>query len=157
MGGAIALSLANLCQDRLRAIILNEANLDAGGGFISKKIALYDEQEYLLRGHKEIIYENIKKGTNQNWVASFSMSNPIAIFRESKSLVEGQTPSWRDILYSLPIPRTFIFGEKSLPDPEFKILKNNNIHIEIVKEAGHFMASENPEGLAIAIKNGIND
>lgn len=67
----------------------------------------------------------------------------------------GGNPSWRSILYSLECPRTFIFGEKSLPDPDIQVLAEQGIQIEIVKDAGHSMAWENPEGLASAVSNGI--
>ena len=35
LGGAVALSLADRCRDRLARIVLSEANLDSGGGFFS--------------------------------------------------------------------------------------------------------------------------
>ncbi len=52
-------------------------------------------------------------------------------------------------------PKTFIFGEDSLPDPEMQVLNDHGVHIEVVPKAGHSMAWENPKGLADAIKNGI--
>lgn len=39
----------------------------------------------------------------------------------------------------------FIFGEKSLPDPDLQVLAEHGIQIEVVKNAGHSMAWENPE------------
>jgi len=73
----------------------------------------------------------------------------------SKSAAVGGNPSWRSILYSLECPRTFIFGENSLPDSDMQVLTEHGIQIEIVKHAGHSMAWENPEGLASAINSGI--
>lgn len=75
--------------------------------------------------------------------------------RISQSAVAGGNPSWRNILYSLQCKRTFIFGEKSLPDDDKNELEKQMINIEIVKSAGHSMAWENPKGLAEAIKKGI--
>lgn len=155
MGGAISLSLAARCKKRIKGIILSEANLDSGGGFFSKKIASYREQEYLNSGHIKTINMSKEEG-NENWAASLSLSSPVAVYRESKSLIQGTMPSWRNIFYSLNTSKTFIFGEKSLPDSELEVLKNENIHIEIVKDAGHSIAWENPEGLSLAIRKGVN-
>ncbi|MGF1718274.1 alpha/beta fold hydrolase [Photobacterium chitinilyticum] len=156
MGGAISINLAaRFDETRLKGLILSEANLDSGGGFFSKSIASYNEKEYLNVGHNKIIQES-KKESNESWAASLSMSSPIAIYRESISLIEGQSPSWRKVLYSLKATKTFIFGNHSLPDPDLMELERENINIEIVPGAGHSMAWENPEGLATAITAAIN-
>jgi haloalkane dehalogenase len=154
LGGAVALSLAERCRERISKIVLSEANLDSGGGLTSRAIAAYEAEDFLSRGFQDIILEN-QKASNHMWAASFSVSSPKAVYLISKSAIEGQTPSWREILYSLDCPKTFIFGEKSLPDPEMQVLMEHGLHIEVVKNAGHSMAWENPKGLAIAIKNGI--
>jgi pimeloyl-ACP methyl ester carboxylesterase len=155
MGGTIAILLAALCTKRISGLIISEANLDSGGGFFSKKIAAYMESDYVTIGHSELIQEN-RNDLNENWAIGLNQSLPEAVYRESKSLVKGQTPSWRELFYSLKISKTFIFGENSLPAPDLQELIKQNIHIEIVKNAGHSMAWENSEGLSIAVKNGIN-
>lgn len=76
----------------------------------------------------------------------------MALYRSAKSLVEGQTPSWREVLYTLPFPRTFIFVEHSLPDPDLEVLRKQGVHVEVVPKAGHSMAWENPPGLVQAIR-----
>ena len=154
MGGAVSIALASRCCEGLQALILSEANLDAGGGFFSKRIASYSEQEYLQFGHDEII-QACQKENNKNWAASLSMTYPMAVYRESKSLLAGQSPSWREMFYGLETVKTYIFGNSSLPDPDLEILAGHNINIEIVPDAEHSMAWENPEGLAIAISTAI--
>jgi haloalkane dehalogenase len=155
LGGAVALSLADRCRERIDKIILSEANLDSGGGSTSNAIVAYRFKDFIDNGFQEIISKN-QRASNEMWAASFSISYPKAVYNLSKSAVEGQTPSWREILYSLNCPKTYIFGEKSLPDPDMQILNDRGLHIEVVKNAGHSMAWENPKGLATAIKNGIN-
>ncbi|HBC90015.1 MAG TPA: alpha/beta hydrolase, partial [Lactococcus sp.] len=44
------------------------------------------------------------------------------------------------------------FGEKSLPDADFEKLKEHGVKIEVVPNAGHSMAWENPNGFAQVIK-----
>lgn len=154
MGGALAVSLAKKYESRVKALIISEGNLDPGGGFLSKRVAAYSLKDYLEYGHEKIIRSSLRAGYT-DWVASLRLSDPRAVYEGSVELVKGETPSWRDILYSLPFPRTFIFGEKSLPDEDEHRLRGQGISIEIIKEAGHNMAVENPEGLAGAIKSGV--
>lgn len=155
MGGSIAIELAEMIQSKVERLILSEANLDNGGGFFSRKIADYDESDFIKYGFQNTIDEN-KNQKNELWAKSLSLTFPKAIYLEAKSLVTGNDREWREIFYKLNIPKTFIFGELSLPDNDFDILPKNTINIEIVKRAGHSMAWENPNGLAKAISNGIN-
>lgn len=154
MGGAIALSLADRCRDRLDQVVLSEANLDGGGGVLSKSVVAYTERDFLDRGFHEIIVHN-QHTSNETWAASCAVTSPWALYRSAKSLIAGQNPSWREILYTLDCPKTFIFGEYSLPDPNLQLLQDHGVQIEVVPKAGHSMAWENPQGLANAIKKGI--
>lgn len=155
MGGAIAIELAERSGDRLQGIILSEANLDPGGGLFSRKIAKYDEREYLISGQAAMVQQSVDEG-NRMWAASLAVSSPLATHREAKSLIIGSSPTWRRIFYSLSTEKTYIFGSESLPNPDLQALSAENIAIEIVPEAGHSMAWDNPDGLATAIKNAIN-
>lgn len=156
LGGAVALSLAGKCRGRLHQIILSESNLDKSSeGSVSKYIADFDMAEFIGHGF-DILLENSRESGNWMWAASLSMWLPKAAYLISKSAAEGGNPSWRSTLYSLGCSRTFIFGEKSLPDSDVQVLAEHGIQIEIVKQAGHSMAWENPEGLASAISRGIH-
>lgn len=156
MGGAVSIALAARVEKRLRALILSEANLDAGGGFFTQKIASYSEDDYQAFGHDEIIQEN-KNSSNESWAASLSVSSSLATYRTSCSLVEGSSPSWRQLFNTLCIAKSYIFGARSLPDPDFDLLSDQQgIDVLLVPEAGHSMAWENPEGLATAIGSAIS-
>ncbi|MEI8632706.1 alpha/beta hydrolase [Vibrio sp. PP-XX7] len=155
MGGAISITLAARYRTRVKGLILSESNLDSGGGFFSQKIAAYHEQDYLNFGHDEIIQAS-QAESNENWAAALSISSPLAIYREARSLITGQSPSWRQLFYALTTSKSYLFGERSLPDPDFAALGAENIRLDIVPDAGHSMAWENPEGLATAIKKAIS-
>ena len=155
LGGAIAISLADKCRDRLHRLILSESNLDKSPeGSTSKYIAGFNMQDFIDSGFSRLLNDSRKDG-NGIWAASLSVWLPKAAYLLSKSAVAGGSPSWRSVLYSLKCPRTFLFGENSLPDPDVQILAEHGIQIEIVKQAGHSMAWENPEGLASAVSRGI--
>lgn len=155
LGGAVALALADKCRDGLHQMILSEPNLDKSSeGSGTKYIADFEMQDFISREFGKLLQDSCKAG-NEIWAASLSVWFPKAAYLISKSAALGGNPSWRSILYSLECPRTYIVGEKSLPDPDIEVLAEHGIQIEIVKAAGHSMAWENPEGLAAAISRGI--
>jgi len=122
--------------------------------FIAKKIANYSYEDFIKFGHEELIRENIQNN-NRLWAKSLSLTNPTAIFKESLSLVEGQFPTWREILYKLPTTKVFIFGEQSLPDPDWERLQTEHIQVKVIPNADHSMAWENPQGLSDVIYQSI--
>lgn len=154
MGGAISVMLANLIKNRVNALILSEANLDNGGGFFSKKIASFTEDDFINFGYENLIKESVASG-NTEWAAGLSNSSPIAIHRNAISLINGQVPSWRQLYYSLGTAKTYIFGSHSLPDSDYDELNKNNINVVVVSNAGHSMAWENPKELASVIASSI--
>lgn len=155
LGGAVALSLASQCPDRVSRVILSEANLDKSSkGSTTRYIADFTMEEFLDQGFNKLVRQSRLSG-NSMWAASLSLWSPKAAYLISRSAAVGTEPSWREIFYKLDCPKTFIFGEQSLPDPDVQILNAHNITIEIVENAGHSMAWENPEGLAKAIRNAI--
>ncbi|MFM2486963.1 alpha/beta fold hydrolase [Celerinatantimonas yamalensis] len=154
MGGAISIVLANLIKNRVNALILSEANLDAGGGFFSKKIASFTENDFKNFGYANLIKESVASG-NTEWAAGLSNSSPIAIHRNAISLINGQVPSWRQLYYSLGTAKTYIFGSHSLPDSDYDELNKNHINVVVVSNAGHSMAWENPKELASVIASSI--
>ncbi|EPY6470612.1 alpha/beta fold hydrolase [Clostridium sporogenes] len=154
LGGPIALELADKCRENTETIILSEANLDKSSqGSSSYEFGTCNEEDFINSMFDEVVNENTIE--NSMWAATLSVCSSTAISRISKSAVAGRDPSWREILYSLQCKRTFIFGEKSLPDDDKIELERQMINIEIVKSAGHSMAWENPKRLAEAIKKGI--
>jgi pimeloyl-ACP methyl ester carboxylesterase len=151
MGGAVAIVTAARNPGRVRRLVLSEPNLDPGGGFFSTPVAKQDEAGYVATGHALMVARALADG-HEIWSASLRISCPRAVHRGALSLVRGSTPSWREMLESLVLPRTVIFGEKSLSDSDTHRLPMAGIAVRIVPGAGHFMAWENPSGYAEAIR-----
>jgi pimeloyl-ACP methyl ester carboxylesterase len=84
------------------------------------------------------------------------VSSPLAVHRGATSLVRGGSPSWRAQLDALAMPRTVIFGARSLPDPDTERLPMTGIAVRIVADAGHSMMWENPSGFAEAIRAALS-
>jgi pimeloyl-ACP methyl ester carboxylesterase len=156
MGGSVAISLAAQRPDLVGRILLAEANLDAGGGAFSRSIAASTEDEFVQNGYDTLIQTAQTDGRTGNRVAAvaagiWQVAAPHALYRSAVSLVQGVQPSWRDILYQLAIPRTYLFGEYSLPDDDSTILPAHGIQVVIVPQAGHGMMWENPTGFVATI------
>lgn len=153
LGGAVAIELARLCTQKVHALILAESNLDPSEeGSYSKTFASYTEEDFIQEGFQKMLLQ-YKNGDNAIWVSSLAQWLPLAAYRISRNAVEGGRPSWRSILYDLAVNKSFIMGEYSLTEIDTNELMQHNIHIEVVNEAGHSMAWENPFGLAKAIAN----
>ena len=154
MGGSIAIEVATKCRKSIRSIIVSEPNLDSGGGAFSRPIAEQSETEFIDHGHRAAIESAHKQGIHL-WPSSLSIAFPAAIHREAVSLVKGASPSWRDQLIKLPMPKTILFGARSLPDPDTARLPKSGVIVRIVHQAGHSMALENPVGLARCIYDSL--
>lgn len=154
MGGSVAIVAAQHLQHVLASLILSEPNLDVGGGVFSRGIAAYSEQDYCEVGYQQDIEQALASG-NDVWAGSLSVSAAFAVYRAARSLVAGCSPSWREILSELTIPRTVLFGEHSLPDDDYDALPKLGITVARVVHAGHSMAWETPSGLASAIARSL--
>lgn len=155
MGGSVAIMAADLLGPRVRNLVLSEPNLDPGGGLFSRKIAAMSEADYVTRGHEELIKASIREG-NVAWAASLSLGSPVAAHRGARSLVAGTDPTWRTLLLDLSMPKTVIFGEFSLADSaDARWLPQQGVNVGVVPKAGHAMATENPAGLALAIRQAL--
>ncbi|MBK9090178.1 MAG: alpha/beta hydrolase [Holophagales bacterium] len=150
MGGAVAIVAATMLPGRVEHLVLSEPNLDPGGGVFSRSIAAQPEARYVANGHAETIREAARSG-NDIWAGSMAATAPFAAHRGAVSLVEGASPSWRRQLLALDVPRTVLFGARSLPDPDAESLPAGGVGVAVVPDAGHSMAWENPSGLARAI------
>lgn len=150
MGGAVAIALASRAPARIAHLVSSEPNLDDGGGDFSRPVASRGEPDYVARGHDASV-RAAALGGMRDWAATMRASSPIAVHRGAVSLVAGASPTWRARLAAMAMPRTVIFGARSLPDPDTERLPAIGVAVRIVPDAGHAMANENPSALAEAI------
>jgi len=158
MGGAVAIELASKRSDLIVQLILAEANLEAGGGILSSSIANKTESDFITLGYQELISDLRNAAIAGDYTASIALGmwqvvSPLAFHKSAVSLVKGTQPVMWDQLIKLHIPRTFIFGSRSLEEYEedkelHKKLEAHGIQVAIVPDAGHGMMAENPVGFA---------
>jgi len=155
MGGAIAVALTAAHPELINRLVLAEANLDPGQGQASKMISEQSEYNYINKGHKLFI-SSIKKGIQESpsfsaYVGALEIADPRAMYKSAVGLMRGTLPPQRELFLSMKIPREFIYGEYSLPDPNMGQLSSGGIKILIVPKAGHAMMHDNPDGFALAL------
>ncbi|WP_168769117.1 alpha/beta fold hydrolase [Yoonia maricola] len=154
LGGTVAIETAGLLKDRVRHLVLSEANLDSGGGQFSRDIASVNEDIYVRQKHLRTVQHSVASG-NADWATTLRLSDPKSVYLGAKSLVEGSASDWRELFYKHAARKSYIFGQRSLPNADIEVLTENGIKTLVVRDAGHSMSLENPEGLAAAIAEAL--
>ncbi|MEE8594074.1 MAG: alpha/beta hydrolase [Candidatus Bipolaricaulota bacterium] len=155
MGGSIAILLAHNRPDLISKIIVAEGNLDPGPGFVSGRIVSMSERTFISEGYERFMSE-IESAGYHDYAGTVRAADPVGLHRSATNLIADRAPTYRELFYQLEIPRTFIFGEKTLPDPDEETLRSCDIDVRIVSNAGHDMMSDNPDGFALAIAAAIH-
>jgi pimeloyl-ACP methyl ester carboxylesterase len=160
MGGAVAITLASIRPDLVSRLVLMEANLDPGGGGASKPIADQTEEGFCTDGFQAFVNFWREKGISGDMgmavvAGLIQVNSPHALYRSSVGLVKGTQPTMRERLYKMGIPRAYIFGENSLPNPDWDELGSHGIQVLSVPNAAHLMAFENPRGVGEALNTAL--
>ena len=154
MGGAIAVLLAHSRPDLISTLIVAEGNLDPEPGFVSGRIASMSENAFVNEGYECFISE-IESAGYHDYAGMVRAADPVGLHRSATDLIADRAPTYRQLLYQMKIPKTYIFGEKTLPDPDEEILRSHGIDVRIVANAGHAMMSDNLDGFAHVIAGAI--
>jgi pimeloyl-ACP methyl ester carboxylesterase len=155
MGGSIAILLADSRPDLVSHLIVAEGNLDPGPGFVSGRIVAASEDEF-VSGKYRTFQQQIRGAGFYDYEATLRASDPVCLYRSAVSLIAERTPTYREQLYRLAMPRTFLFGERSLPDPDESALREQGIDVRIVPSASHDMAGDNPDGFASTVADAVD-
>lgn len=153
LGGTVAITLAALRPDLVTALVVAEGNLDPGVGTGSVEIAAWSEAEYVARGHDFMLGRlraQARAGdeTMGVYAASFGLAAPYAVHRSAMGLLARTRPTARESLYRFAGPKAYVFGERSLPDPDEEVLPRHGVEVLVVPGAGHAMTVEAPVALA---------
>ncbi len=154
MGGSIAIVLASTRPDLVSNLIVAEGNLDPGPGMVSGPIAAQSESQFLKTGYDAFLRSVISEGWT-DYAGTVQASDPVAMHRSAVDLIRKRTPTLREMLLKLSVPRTVIFGEKNLPDPDVERLSNQAIHVRVIENAGHDMMRDNPHCFAEALNEAL--
>jgi len=169
MGGSVVITLADLRPELVSRLVVSEANLDPGGGSFSRKVAAQSEEAFVKEGFPAFLQglrEAAKGGdaTAAALAGICQVAAPHAVYRQAVALVHGISPAMRMRFYELPIPRVFIYGERSVPKdeasatpdaPDPNQLMKHGIRVLVVPGAGHSMMFDNPTGLVQVLKDAL--
>ncbi|WP_405715429.1 MULTISPECIES: alpha/beta fold hydrolase [unclassified Streptomyces] len=147
MGGAVAIVLAARHPHLVARLVLVDANLDpvapgpARPG--SSGIAAYSEAEFLSHGRSEV-----RERVGPHWWATMRLAGPEALHRSAVHLAAGTTPTMRELLLGLKIPRTFLRPSADGPLPGEEVLAGHGVRVVAVPDCGHNIMLDNPEAFA---------
>ncbi|MGW1770611.1 alpha/beta fold hydrolase [Streptomyces sp. NPDC002104] len=149
MGGAVAIVLADRHPHLVSRLVLIDANLDpappnrAVAG--SSGLAGYTEQEFLAGGWTEV-----RDRVGAHWWSTMRLAGRVALHRSAVHLAAGTTPTMRELLLRLEIPRSFLFpaDDGSLPGTE--ALEAAGVAVVPLPDCGHNIMLDNPEAFARA-------
>jgi pimeloyl-ACP methyl ester carboxylesterase len=153
MGGDIAIVLAARRSDLVGRLVVAEANLDplppTPTGLGSQWISSLTETEWLATGFARLV------ATNRAWAPTLRLGDPLGVYRSAVGLITGTSPTMRELLVGLPIPRTFILGDRGeeLEDPAG--LEAAGVRILTIADAGHLLMDDQPDAFAGAIADGL--
>ncbi|MFE6228992.1 MULTISPECIES: alpha/beta fold hydrolase [unclassified Streptomyces] len=151
MGGAVALHLAAARPGRIARLVVAEPNLYAGGGAFSTPVARQREEDFVRGGFARML----ALADRADYAARLRLADPRAVHRCAVALVEGGDPEAGDLLAALTLPRAFLVGEKSLPDPAAEQAAAMGVPVLEVPGAGHNMMLDNPDGFATALARAL--
>ncbi|KMK67875.1 alpha/beta fold hydrolase [Puniceibacterium sp. IMCC21224] len=159
MGGSVAVALADARPDLVRHLVVAEGNLVPGGGAGSRRIGGYDRAEFLKSGYDEALAgiraeavagDEFLSFLHANW----TLADPAALHGNACGLIDLD-PGLEAAFLGLDLPRTFVYGDKSLahnpgaadvPEPDH--LAEGGVAISVIPQAGHFMTRDNPGAVA---------
>lgn len=147
MGGAVAIVLAARHPRLVGRLVLVDANLDpvapAPGRPGSSGISAYTEEEFLAGGLAET-----RERVGPLWWATMRLAGPEALYRSAVNLARGTTPTMRELLLDLRIPRTFLRPSADGPLPGEAALVERGVRVVAVPDCGHNIMLDNPEAFA---------
>jgi pimeloyl-ACP methyl ester carboxylesterase len=165
MGGTVGIMVAILRPDLVSRLTVAEGNISPGGGALSSHVASHSEDQWVQEGHAAFL-QNMRTAAREGdpFSAFFSgalgTTDPIGFYRSAVALVELE-PTFKEKFLRLSLPRTFVYGEKSLLDnagsaqadvPDRKDFDQHGINVAIVPNAGHGMNFDNLRGFVDVLK-----
>jgi pimeloyl-ACP methyl ester carboxylesterase len=153
----------------VKRLIMAESNIEAGGGLGTRYIAKFTEQAFVSEEFPKMLRQMHTKSLQQDPDAAFSVAmwstaDPVGLHRGALALVNLDA-TIKEKWFKMDIPRSFIIGEKSLPNvlgerlpdaPYPEELTIHGIRVPIIPNSGHLMMIDNPDGFAEAVVEALS-
>lgn len=152
MGGAIAILVAAARPTVVSLLVMAEGDLGPEG---DDGLEGQSEAQYVERGFPDLLAgqateaEAQPEGLRAAHVGITRLVEPRAIYREAVSMGRESDPTLRSLLGRLTMPRWYLQGELSGPDPDLEAgLAAMGVGWRVVPQTGHPMGLQNPSGFA---------
>lgn len=150
MGGTVGIYLAEQRPDLVSHLFVCEGNITPGGGGLSRRIIANSESDFVDSFFPTFRTDLREKAIAGNkilqWLlGGWETADAVGIYRAANALV-NLDEGFKDLFFSIPTKRTFVWGEESLPENTGKItpdapdpyeLKENGIATAVVSGVGH--------------------
>ncbi|MFG2618111.1 alpha/beta fold hydrolase [Streptomyces sp. NPDC048507] len=149
MGGAVAIVLAARHPELVSRLVLVDANLDpvpvvprspGSGG-----IASYTEEEFLAGGWAEV-----RDRVGAHWWSTMRLAGRTALHRTAVHLAAGTTPTMRELLLDLKVPRSFLYPASDGALAGAEALEAAGVEVVAIADCGHNIMLDNPDAFARA-------
>ncbi|MBN2411516.1 alpha/beta hydrolase [candidate division KSB1 bacterium] len=160
MGGLVAMNIAELIPNQVLSLIDLEGNLTPEDCFISGMVAGSSLKVFAEKGKPKLVKDfrdaGIKEQSMKEYADTFGAASTVALYKsaghtvkDSSTLLVERLSRIRNVCY--------IYGEKNRGlYPGEKLLKAAGVPIFYIDDAGHSMATENPEQLYSVIRSFID-
>lgn len=149
MGGSVAIVMATRHPGLVSRLVLVDANLDpvtpVPGARGSSGIAAMSEEEFLGGGR-----QRIRDLAGPHWWSTMRLAGHEALHRSAVNLARGTTPTMRELLLGLRIPRAFLFPSADGPLIGTGELADAGVRVTAIADCGHNIMLDNPDAFARA-------
>ncbi|MFJ3927698.1 alpha/beta fold hydrolase [Streptomyces sp. NPDC090022] len=156
MGGAVAIALAARHPHLAGRLVLVDATLDpvpvGHGRPGASGIAAYTEEEFLAGGWRQV-----RENVGPHWWSTMRLAGREALHRSAVHRALGTTPGIREMLTTLPIPRTCLLPEADGPLPGARELVAAGVEVVSIPDCGHNIMLDNPEAFAQATARALRE
>jgi pimeloyl-ACP methyl ester carboxylesterase len=158
MGGNVALQLAHRYPHLVSRLVLAEPLLDASQSILASGIASVSEETFVNRRFAMLLRATSMQAHRGDRAAAAFLdplrhTDPLAMHRAARSLINQAAASAESLLFGLPMPRTVLVGERTAADTSR--LECAGISVVRIPDAGHFMLADAANSTTCAILRSI--
>lgn len=148
MGGAVAIVLAARHPGLVAKLVLVDANLDPipATAATSSGIRSYTEKEFVARGWEETLDR-----VGPHWAATMRLAGREALYRSAVHLARGTTPTMRELLLAMNLPRTFLYPAADGALEGAAQLSAAGVKVVSIPDCGHNIMIDNVEAFATEV------
>lgn len=165
MGGTVAIYLALQRADLVSHLFVCEGNIGTGGGVGTRYFTSVPEDEFVDEFFPNLLAKWRQDGREGDTTASWRCgawegTDFVGVYKNCVALV-NLDPEIKQKFFALPMKRTFVYGEASLPEntgevtadaPDPDELRGNGVSVGVVPNVGHMMMVLNPDGFVDVLK-----